>query len=84
MRPRVPQNLKSSIFFSFASILATDTKSQILAVAEFESRFSLKLTNFKGRYQSGQLGQTVNLLAYAFGGSNPSLPTLTDKTFAET
>ena len=29
-----------------------------------------------GRYQSGQMGQTVNLLAYAFGGSNPSLPTL--------
>ena len=27
-----------------------------------------------GRYQSGQMGQTVNLLAYAFGGSNPSLP----------
>ena len=26
------------------------------------------------------MGQTVNLLAYAFGGSNPSLPT---KKFAE-
>ena len=30
----------------------------------------------KGSYQSGQMGQTVNLLAYAFGGSNPSLPTM--------
>ena len=30
----------------------------------------------KGKYQSGQMGQTVNLLAYAFGGSNPSLPTI--------
>ncbi len=30
----------------------------------------------KGRYQSGQLGQTVNLLAYAFVGSNPALPTM--------
>ena len=30
-----------------------------------------------GKYQSGQMGQTVNLLAYAFGGSNPSLPTKT-------
>ena len=30
-----------------------------------------------GKYQSGQMGQTVNLLAYAFGGSNPSLPTET-------
>ena len=29
----------------------------------------------KGRYQSGQLGQTVNLLAFAFVGSNPALPT---------
>ena len=28
-----------------------------------------------GSYQSGQMGQTVNLLAYAFGGSDPSLPT---------
>ena len=28
-----------------------------------------------GKYQSGQMGQTVNLLVYAFGGSNPSLPT---------
>ena len=27
------------------------------------------------RYRSGQTGQTVNLLAYAFDGSNPSLST---------
>ncbi|MDE5653358.1 MAG: hypothetical protein K2I48_07825, partial [Muribaculaceae bacterium] len=25
-----------------------------------------------GEYQSGQMGQTVNLLVYTFGGSNPS------------
>ena len=31
--------------------------------------------DFPGGYQSGQMGQTVNLLAYAFGGSNPSPPT---------
>ena len=30
----------------------------------------------KGKYQSGQLGQTVNLLVYAFVGSNPAFPTL--------
>ena len=30
---------------------------------------------YKGEYQSGQMGQTVNLLAFAFGGSNPSAPT---------
>lgn len=30
--------------------------------------------NGTGEYPSGQRGQTVNLLAYAFGGSNPSSP----------
>jgi hypothetical protein len=34
-----------------------------------------------GRYQSGQLGQTVNLLAYAFVGSNPALPTVKTVVF---
>lgn len=29
-----------------------------------------------GRYRSGQPGQTVNLLASAFVGSNPTRPTL--------
>jgi hypothetical protein len=33
-----------------------------------------------GRYPSGQRGQTVNLLAYAFGGSNPPLPTTLEGT----
>ena len=28
-----------------------------------------------GRFQSGQMGQTVNLLRHRFGGSNPSAPT---------
>ncbi len=39
---------------------------------------SLSILNFqliKGKYQSGQMGQTVNLLSFDFGGSNPSLPT---------
>lgn len=30
----------------------------------------------EGRYQSGQMGQTVTLLSQDFEGSNPSLPTL--------
>gem|GEM_PF-3829386 len=30
---------------------------------------------FLGSFQSGQMGQTVNLLVFTFGGSNPSLPT---------
>ncbi len=29
---------------------------------------------FTGRWQSGQLHQTVNLASSEFGGSNPSLP----------
>ena len=31
-------------------------------------------TLITGRYRSGQTGQTVNLLAHAFAGSNPALP----------
>ena len=33
------------------------------------------MPRFSGRYPSGQRGQTVNLLANAFGGSSPPLPT---------
>ncbi len=33
-----------------------------------------KYTVIKGSYPSGQRGQTVNLLAPAFSGSNPLLP----------
>jgi hypothetical protein len=28
-----------------------------------------------GRFQSGQMGRTVNPLSFDFGGSNPPLPT---------
>ncbi len=31
-----------------------------------------------GVFQSGQMGQTVNLLSFDFGGSNPSAPTSRD------
>ena len=31
--------------------------------------------NIEGGFQSGQMGQTVNLLSFDFGGSNPSPPT---------
>ncbi len=39
------------------------------------SKSFINFASLSGGYQSGQMGQTVNLLAYAFGGSNPSLPT---------
>ncbi len=38
-------------------------------------RRAMKRQNLGG-YQSGQMGQTVNLLSFDFGGSNPSAPTL--------
>ena len=41
--------------------------SDTIIAAHFERRM--------GRYPSGQRGQTVNLLAYAYAGSNPALPT---------
>ena len=34
--------------------------------------------NGLGVFQSGQMGQTVNLLSFDFGGSNPSAPTSRD------
>ena len=39
------------------------------------SVFTIFAAQKKGSYQSGQMGLTVTQLAYAFGGSNPSLPT---------
>ena len=44
---------------------------------KFNSEFDIATSEFKqmGRFQSGQMDQTVNLLSYDFGGSNPPLPT---------
>ena len=36
----------------------------------------LEKKKIMGGFQSGQMGQTVNLLSFDFGGSNPSPPTL--------
>ncbi|MEN9960085.1 MAG: hypothetical protein RL045_336, partial [Bacteroidota bacterium] len=41
----------------------------------FQWNVALK-AQMKGIYQSGQMGQTVNLLVNAYGGSNPSVPTI--------
>ena len=40
---------------------------------------SIKSENISGKFQSGQMGQTVNLLSFDFGGSNPSLPTHSER-----
>ena len=47
------------------------------------TKLSRKRNEKKGEYQSGQMGQTVNLLVYTFGGSNPSSPTVQAKSIAE-
>jgi hypothetical protein len=44
--------------------------------ASASSTKGLQVREQAGRYPSGQRGQTVNLLADAFGGSNPPLPTI--------
>jgi hypothetical protein len=41
-------------------------------------RVPLESTVRMARYPSGQRGQTVNLLANAFGGSNPPLATIVE------
>ena len=43
-----------------------------LCIVIADSRF---LFIQRGVFQSGQMGQTVNLLLFSFGGSNPSAPT---------
>ena len=54
-------------------------------VGSIPSIGSKVLKRILGEYQSGQMGQTVNLLVYTFGGSNPSSPTRsptnTDRAF---
>ena len=43
---------------------------------------AIRATCSAGGYSSGQRGQTVNLLAYAYGGSSPSPPITLQSTLA--
>ncbi len=45
-----------------------------LACRSSALRLGGELRTSAGSYRSGQTGQTVNLMAYAFAGSNPALP----------
>ena len=46
--------------------------TKIFAIQALTSRFNIaRIAGSSEGYPSGQRGQTVNLLAYAFGGSNP-------------
>src|SRR5262245_12100045 len=56
-------------------LVSSGSGVQILPPAPAFSRGCQVRPADSGRYPSGQRGQTVNLLAYAFGGSNPPLPT---------
>ena len=49
--------------------------SRKLGISKRNTYLCSVLRKDRGGYQSGQMGQTVNLLAFAFGGSNPSPPT---------
>src|SRR5881397_2271004 len=57
-------------------LVSSGSGVQILPPAPAFSRSCQVRPADSGRYPSGQRGQTVNLLAYAFGGSNPPLPTI--------
>src|SRR5215475_8940785 len=59
-------------------LVSSGSGVQILPPAPAFSRSCQVRPADSGRYPSGQRGQTVNLLAYAFGGSNPPLPTTFD------
>ena len=59
---------------------ASDYGSEGYRLESYRSHTSDTVAQFfdnrLGGYQSGQMGQTVNLLVVTFGGSNPSPPTL--------
>jgi hypothetical protein len=53
-----------------------------LLVPLYTQRSGVRLSRFiPGVYPSGQRGQTVNLMAYAFEGSNPSAPIRSNDLF---
>ena len=69
-----------STFFSVFGIFSLKIDESLIKIkihiilhSFFEKR---KLFFDPGGYQSGQLGQTVNLLTYVFVGSNPAPPTI--------
>ena len=49
----------------------TEKKASLLKKLALRIYFSEQLIEYLEGFPSGQRGQTVNLLAYAFGGSNP-------------
>ena len=69
------KRLTAALLASLAQLARARDGSLVRIRQEARLRRKDSLKNNKGGYQSGQMGQTVNLLAFAFGGSNPSPPT---------
>ena len=65
----------SRALYTLAPAAATGWKGQKSLTPNPKLK-ALTRSESPGRYRSGQTGQTVNLLAYAFSGSNPLLPML--------
>ena len=57
------------------SVTREDGKEDVAAFAGSGFTRRRAVLQHSGGYQSGQMGQTVNLLSFDFGGSNPSPPT---------
>ncbi len=77
VRLRADVHTNQRIYASFLHKMKRQIKKQLtkFGILFF---YSYLCTRFKGKgkFQSGQMGQTVNLLSLDFGGSNPSLPTI--------
>ncbi len=69
-----PSQVKQSLLlFGHASAVVAQSVEHIHGKDEVSG--SIPDNGSMGRYSSGQRGQTVNLMAHAFEGSNPSRPT---------
>ena len=65
----------SKVIYADASSASCSIKHRVfLLCINSNNTYTLRL--FIVRYSSGQRGQTVNLLLYSFGGSNPPLTTI--------
>jgi hypothetical protein len=58
-----------------SAFLRTESQVRLSEIVALSATQRIENETCKGRYSSGQRGQTVNLLASAYGGSNPSRPT---------
>lgn len=64
----------SKVIYADASLASCSIKHRVFLFLILKDTYTLRL--FIVRYSSGQRGQTVNLLLYSFGGSNPPLTTI--------